>query len=118
MYFIPIIDFFSNGIARSGTVIALDRCMRQYEDRRTVDVLQCVFSMRQERAGCVQTAEHYSMIYQVRDEVTVIYLLAKHLALSIRNPPPPWIFTSLKQVFKRVRVMVWLVLTQPPNPNG
>ena len=56
----------SNGTARTGTFIALDICMRQYEDRRTVDVMRCVHAMRQERAGCVQTSEKYAILYQVK----------------------------------------------------
>ena len=57
----------SNGTARTGTFIALDISMRQYEDRRKVDVMRCVHAMRQERAGCVQTSEQYSILYQVSD---------------------------------------------------
>ena len=39
--------------------------MRMFEDKRRVDVLQCVHQMRKERAGAVQTRDQYALIYQV-----------------------------------------------------
>lgn len=68
----PLLVHCSNGIARTGTFIALDICMRQFEDRRTVDVMSCVNAMRHERAGCVQTSEQYAILYQALYEYATI----------------------------------------------
>lgn len=57
--------FNSPGTGRTGVYIAVDMCMRMFEDRRRVDILKCVYTMRSERAGAVQTKEQYNLIYQV-----------------------------------------------------
>lgn len=63
-----LIYFFRNspGTGRTGVYIAVDKCMRMFEDRRRVDIQSCVHTMRSERAGAVQTKEQYNLIYQVR----------------------------------------------------
>lgn len=53
------------GTGRTGTLIAVDLCMRMYEDRRRVDIQNCVHKLRSERAGAVQTKEQYTLIYEV-----------------------------------------------------
>ncbi|KAK7491702.1 hypothetical protein BaRGS_00016958 [Batillaria attramentaria] len=68
----PLIVHCSNGTGRTGTFIALDICMRQFENRRTVDVMRCVHAMRQERAGCVQTSEQYALVYNALQEYATI----------------------------------------------
>ncbi|KAL8582342.1 hypothetical protein ACOMHN_037099 [Nucella lapillus] len=68
----PLIVHCSNGTGRTGTFLALDLCMRQYEDGRTVDVMCCVTSLRQERAGCLQTSEQYALLYQALSEYATI----------------------------------------------
>ena len=53
------------GTGRTGVLIAVDVGMRMFEDKRRVDVLQCVHQMRRERVGAVQTRDQYALIYQV-----------------------------------------------------
>jgi len=59
--------YSSPGTGRTGTLIAVDICMRTFEDTRRADVLSCVHKLRSERAGSVQTKEQYNLIYQVRN---------------------------------------------------
>lgn len=63
---------FSSGTGRTGSLIAIDICMRSYESKRVVDILSCVSSMRKERAGVVQNKEQYALIYKVL--VLLLYL--------------------------------------------
>ena len=55
----------SPGTGRTGTLLALDICMRSLDDTDTVDVLGTVHMLRQDRAGAVQTQEQYFFIYEV-----------------------------------------------------
>ncbi|XP_061172161.1 uncharacterized protein LOC133181633 [Saccostrea echinata] len=60
----PLIVHCSSGTGRTGTLIAIDICMRSYENKRVVDILGCVCNMRKERAGVVQNKEQYALIYK------------------------------------------------------
>ncbi|CAH1795882.1 unnamed protein product [Owenia fusiformis] len=60
----PPIVHCSPGTGRTGTVIAVDICMRQYEETHTVDVLHSVDTIREDRAGSVQTVHQYAFIYK------------------------------------------------------
>lgn len=62
---------FSSGTGRTGSLIAIDICMRSYESKRVVDILSCVSSMRKERAGVVQNKEQYALIYKVLVFITL-----------------------------------------------
>ncbi|CAL1526116.1 unnamed protein product [Lymnaea stagnalis] len=68
----PLIVHCSPGTGRTGTFIALDLCMRQFEERRIVDVLKTVYLMRQERAGVIQNKEQYSLLYNAMNEYATI----------------------------------------------
>lgn len=68
----PVIVHCSSGTGRTGTLIAVDICMRSYESKRVVDILSCVSSMRKERAGVVQNKEQYALIYKTLNEYAVI----------------------------------------------
>lgn len=68
----PVIVHCSSGTGRTGTLIAVDICMRSYESKRVVDILGCVSSMRKERAGVVQNKEQYALIYKTLNEYAVI----------------------------------------------
>ncbi|KAK3593777.1 hypothetical protein CHS0354_014316 [Potamilus streckersoni] len=68
----PVIIHCSPGTGRTGTFIAVDISMRMFEDKRKVDVQQCVYKMRQERAGVVQTKEQYALIYRAVYEYATI----------------------------------------------
>lgn len=60
----PIVVHCSPGTGRTGTLIALDLGIRQYEITRTVDVPRVVYTIRRDRAGAVQTREQYGFIYK------------------------------------------------------
>ncbi|XP_044013102.1 probable serine/threonine-protein kinase nek3 isoform X2 [Aphidius gifuensis] len=60
----PIVVHCSPGTGRTGTLIALDLGIRQYEITRTVDVPRVVYTIRRDRAGAVQTKEQYALIYK------------------------------------------------------
>ncbi|KAK6188729.1 hypothetical protein SNE40_004847 [Patella caerulea] len=64
----PLVVHCSPGTGRTGTLLGIDICMRQYEQERVADVLSCVSKMRKERAGAVQTKEQYALIYQALNE--------------------------------------------------
>ncbi|XP_068202693.1 mucin-2-like [Palaemon carinicauda] len=61
----PILVHCSPGTGRSGTFLACDLVMRQFEDQRNVDIPRTVYSIRRDRAGAVQTKEQYAFIYRV-----------------------------------------------------
>ena len=61
----PIVVHCSPGTGRTGTLIALDLGIRQYEITRTVDVPRVVYTIRRDRAGAVKTKEQYAFIYKV-----------------------------------------------------
>lgn len=61
----PCVVHCSPGTGRTGTVIACDLCIRDFETSRTVDIPRCVAQLRRDRAGCVQTRDQYVFIYQV-----------------------------------------------------
>ncbi|XP_032675621.1 uncharacterized protein LOC116846193 isoform X2 [Odontomachus brunneus] len=60
----PIVVHCSSGTGRTGTLIALDLGIRQYEITRTVDMPRVVYTIRKDRAGAVQTKEQYALIYK------------------------------------------------------
>lgn len=60
----PIVVHCSPGTGRTGTLIALDLGIRQYEITRTVDVPRVVYTIRRDRAGAVQTKEQYAFVYK------------------------------------------------------
>jgi protein tyrosine phosphatase len=61
----PCVVHCSPGTGRTGTVIACDLCIRDFETSRIVDIPRCVAQLRRDRAGCVQTRDQYAFIYQV-----------------------------------------------------
>ncbi|KAF6210772.1 hypothetical protein GE061_013883 [Apolygus lucorum] len=70
----PIVVHCSPGTGRTGTVIAIDIAIRDFETDRIVDIPKTVYSIRRDRAGSVQTNLQYYLIYQV------IHLYATKLA--------------------------------------
>lgn len=50
-------------------MIACDLCIREFEQTRMVDIPKCVFNLRRDRAGAVQTKDQYAFIYQVFKEI-------------------------------------------------
>jgi len=61
----PSVVHCSPGTGRTGTVIATDLCIREFEKSRVVDIPKVVHQLRRDRAGAVQTKEQYLFIYQV-----------------------------------------------------
>ncbi|CAH0389236.1 unnamed protein product [Bemisia tabaci] len=61
----PNVVHCSPGTGRTGTVIACDLCIRDFELTRMVDVPKCVYMLRRCRAGAVQTKQQYAFIYKV-----------------------------------------------------
>lgn len=61
----PIVVHCSPGTARTGTVIACDIAIREFELARQVDIPKTVYRIRRDRASSVQTKEQYEFIYNV-----------------------------------------------------
>ena len=61
----PIVVHCSPGTGRTGTALAIDICLRQLDSTRSIDIPRCVYRLRQDRFGCVQTKEQYAFIYKV-----------------------------------------------------
>jgi len=73
----PHVVHCSPGTGRTGTVIACDMAIRDFELTRTVDVPKTVYAVRRCRAGAVQTRDQYALIYKVylvMKLLTAIYL--------------------------------------------
>ena len=58
--------WISPGTGRTGAVLAIDICLRQLDHTRAIDIPRCIYRLRQDRSGCVQTPEQYAFIYKVR----------------------------------------------------
>ncbi|KRT85948.1 tyrosine phosphatase, partial [Oryctes borbonicus] len=61
----PVVVHCSPGTGRTGTVIACDIAIREFELTRKVDIPKIVYKIRRDRASAVQTKEQYSFIYKV-----------------------------------------------------
>lgn len=61
----PHVVHCSPGTGRTGTVLAIDLCIRDFEANRLVDIPKTVYALRRDRAGSVQTKDQYAFIYQV-----------------------------------------------------
>ncbi|XP_076338591.1 uncharacterized protein LOC143240282 isoform X2 [Tachypleus tridentatus] len=53
----PTVVHCSPGTGRTGVIIALDSCIRLYEESQTVDVARSVYKLRRDRGGAVQNME-------------------------------------------------------------
>ncbi|XP_013413978.1 uncharacterized protein LOC106176231 isoform X2 [Lingula anatina] len=67
----PAIVHCSPGTGRTGTFLAIDICMQAYEDCHSVDILNCVYRLRCDRGGSVQTKEQYVFIYKALHDYAV-----------------------------------------------
>uniref|UniRef100_T1IN00 protein-tyrosine-phosphatase n=1 Tax=Strigamia maritima TaxID=126957 RepID=T1IN00_STRMM len=74
----PMLVHCSNGAERSGTLIAIDLCMKQFEESRTVDIPFTVYTTRQQCLGAICTFQHYSFIYKVINEYATRPYSQKH----------------------------------------
>lgn len=55
----------SPGTGRTGSVIACDIAIREFELTRQVDIPKIVYKIRRDRASSVQTRDQYAFIYKV-----------------------------------------------------
>lgn len=62
----PIVVHCSPGTGRTGTVIACDIAIREFELSRQIDLPKIVYRIRRDRASAVQTKEQYIFIYKVK----------------------------------------------------
>ncbi|OXA63287.1 Tyrosine-protein phosphatase non-receptor type 7 [Folsomia candida] len=62
----PVVVHCSPGTGRSGTIVACDIAMKEFElqQKGTADIPRLVGRLRQDRAGSVQTKEQYLHIYE------------------------------------------------------
>ena len=66
----PAVVHCSSGIGRTGVLLACDIGMQGLlQGDPKVDVLRIVSTLRQDRAGMVQTREQYRFIHEVRQTV-------------------------------------------------
>jgi protein tyrosine phosphatase len=69
----PVLVHCSAGLGRSGTFMAIDMGIQQYEAEGVVDPLKCMCEMRQDRGGIIQTADQYIYIHRaLRDYITTL----------------------------------------------
>lgn len=61
----PMVVHCSPGTGRTGTVIACDIAIREFELTRQVDIPKIVYKVRRDRASSVQTRDQYDFIYKV-----------------------------------------------------
>lgn len=61
----PVVVHCSPGTGRTGTFVSCDICMREFDLDRVVDIPKCVYRVRRDRAGAVQTKEQYVFVYKV-----------------------------------------------------
>lgn len=65
----PAVVHCSAGIGRTGVLIAVDIGIQGIlQEDPKVDILRVVSTLRQDRAGMVQTRDQYRFIHQVRGE--------------------------------------------------
>ncbi|XP_071117101.1 uncharacterized protein [Haliotis cracherodii] len=65
-----IVDYFSAGIGRTGTYIAVDSLIDQARGEGVVDVLGYVSVMRAQRKNMIQTAAQYECVFHCLVEMT------------------------------------------------
>ena len=72
---------YSTGTGRTGTLLAIDLCMQAYDDSQSVDIMNCVYRIRNDRAGAVHTTAHYAFIYKVIVKIEHVLFEALYTAL-------------------------------------
>lgn len=60
----PTVVHCSTGTGRTGVFLALDICTREYDESRSIDILQCVSQLRRDRGGAVQNKDQYILIQE------------------------------------------------------
>jgi len=95
----PIVVHCSPGTGRTGTLIALDLGIRQYEITRTVDVPRVVYTIRRDRAGAVQTKEQYAFIYKVIIDSIVRRERQNRMLIFLQTNLTTWINSLFDNLF-------------------
>lgn len=80
----PVLVHCSAGIGRTGTFMAIDRGMEELNSEwRVCDIFACVYRMRQQRGGCVQTAIQYRFIHQVTYSSPIVpFIQLRHCSIT------------------------------------
>ncbi|CAL1278594.1 unnamed protein product [Larinioides sclopetarius] len=60
----PSVVHCSTGTGRTGVFLALDICMREYDESRSIDILQVISQLRRDRGGAVQNKDQYILIHE------------------------------------------------------
>ena len=55
--------------------------MQAYDDSQSVDIMNCVYRIRNDRAGAVHTTAHYAFIYKVIVKIEHVLFEALYTAL-------------------------------------
>lgn len=86
LYLLLFPEYFSAGVGRSGTFIALDRILQQIQKYEYVDIFAIVYEMRKERVWMVQNevSLHYVSPFGVPSIHFVLRrrICMTHLSLS------------------------------------
>ncbi|XP_068115987.1 receptor-type tyrosine-protein phosphatase beta-like [Hyperolius riggenbachi] len=91
----PILVHCSAGVGRTGTLIALDRIIKQIETEDKVDVYGTVYDLRMHRGLMVQTESQYIFLNQC----------ALDIIQERRNPPPESpesLYQNLSPIYQNV----------------
>lgn len=69
----PIVVHCSAGIGRTGTFIALDYLLKEVMAKDSIDVINCVSKLRQQRAFSIQTDMQYAFLQEA-----IVHALTHH----------------------------------------
>jgi len=64
------LQLYSDGLGRSGALIATDIARQQLENEQQVNVVDIFTTMREDRGGMISSKEQYAFVYQV----SVVYV--------------------------------------------
>jgi protein tyrosine phosphatase len=102
----PIVVHCSNGIGRTGVILAVLLGMQQLEESSTCDISYTVCKLRQDRGGMIQTKDQYIFTYKVGifnqefmtvmfSQLQVLEIYANHLdvvrdlhSMTFQSAPP------------------------------
>lgn len=62
-------EYFSAGVGRTGTFLALDIMMQRIKQERRINVFELVRQLRSQRMRMVQTVDQYVFLYELAVEL-------------------------------------------------
>lgn len=71
----PIVVHCSPGTGRTGTVIACDIAIREFELTRQIDIPKICYKIRRDRASAIQTKDQYMFIYKVSSYARLLHAI-------------------------------------------